>query len=189
MTHLLKKEDLQRIRFRSVPVSSLIAPPLSADKLHLMGLETSSLNAPDQLSITAIQAATMTQPILVVRNGAHHEVVGNLRTFALAQLLSPDQKVGVLELQGALAHANHLARVAAFLTTSVLALDARTANQQFLRAWHLSPKEICERISPLLCSRLGLRQLLRVQRQDQLNSLVPLQSRFARILDESGGKS
>lgn len=189
MPRLLEKEDLQRIRFRSVPVSSLIAPPISAEKLHLMGLETSSLTAPAQLSVAAIQAATMAQPILVVRNGADFEAVGNLRTFALAQLLSSDQKVGVLELRGALAGVNHLARIAAFLTTSVSALDPQTANQQFLRTWHLTPQKICKRISPWLCSRSRLRQLLSIRRRDQLNSLAPLRSDFAQLLDQFGGNS
>lgn len=189
MTHLLEKEHLQCIRFRTVPVRSLIAPPVSAEKLRLMGLETSSLTTPAQLSVAAIQTATVTQPILAVRNGAHYEVVGNLRTFALAKLLSSDQKVGVLELRGTLAGMNHLARMAAFLTTSVTALEAQSANQQFLRTWHLTPKEICKRISPSLCSRSRMRQLLRIRNKDQLNSLVPIQSDFAQLLDQSGGKS
>lgn len=189
MTHLIEKDDLQRIRFRSVPVSSLIAPPISAEKLHLMGLETSSLTEPAQLSVTAIQVATMTQPILVVRNGAHNEVVGNLRTFALAKLLPSDHKVGVLELRGTLAGVNHLARISAFLTTSATALEAQSANQQFLRTWLLTSQEICKRISPSLCSRSRLRQLLRIRNNDQLNSLTPIQSGFAQLLDQSGGES
>lgn len=189
MTHLIEKDDLQRIRFRSVPVSSLIAPPISAEKLHLMGLETSSLTEPAQLSLTAIQVATMTQPILVVRNGAHYEVVGNLRTFALAKLLPSDHKVGVLELRGTLAGVNHLARISAFLTTSATALEAQSANQQFLRTWLLTSQEICKRISPSLCSRSRLRQLLRIRNNDQLNSLTPIQSGFAQLLDQSGGES
>jgi len=188
MTHLLEKDDFQPIRFRSVPVSSLIAPPIPTEKLNVMGLETSSLTAPAQLSVAAIQTASMTQPILVVRNGAHYEVVANLRTFALAKLLPSDHRVGVLELRGTLAGVNHLARISAFLTTSAMALEAQTANQQFLQTWQLTPQEICKQISASLCSRSRLRQLLRIRHNDQLNSPAPIQSGFVQLLDQSGDK-
>lgn len=189
MPPYFSKQQLMKTKYSMIPVSRLIDPPMLATQISQMGLATTALINPGDLTDEAIMIAAVINPVLVVRNGRDHEVVGNLRSFELVKRLSPECRVSVLEVSPDVASIENLARTASLITHSVNALEPKTANQQFLNAWEQAPSAVREFISPELHSRSGLRRLVGIRRGEKLVPPAALSSAFSKMLDGNEGEA